>query len=67
MANPRDVQALTFDCYGTLIDWETGLRAYLRQLLDRKGAGGVDFERFCGPRCGTPCPSPHGTPSPATA
>lgn len=26
--------ALTFDCYGTLIDWETGLLAALRAVLD---------------------------------
>ncbi len=28
-----DFQALTFDCYGTLIDWETGLLAALRGLM----------------------------------
>lgn len=27
-------KALSFDCYGTLIDWETGLRADLAPLLD---------------------------------
>jgi 2-haloacid dehalogenase len=43
---PGKVQALTFDCYGTLIDWDTGIRAYLRGLLDAKGAGDVDLERF---------------------
>src|SRR5215217_2897715 len=26
-------QVLTFDCYGTLIDWETGLTAALQPLL----------------------------------
>src|SRR5215472_18939647 len=26
-------EALTFDCYGTLIDWESGLLAALRPLL----------------------------------
>ncbi|HEX5828907.1 MAG TPA: haloacid dehalogenase type II [Candidatus Limnocylindrales bacterium] len=31
--------ALTFDCYGTLIDWETGLLAAMRRVL---GAHGVD-------------------------
>ena len=30
--------ALTFDCYGTLIDWETGLSAALRAILDPRGA-----------------------------
>jgi 2-haloacid dehalogenase len=28
-----DFKALTFDCYGTLIDWETGLLAALRGLI----------------------------------
>jgi 2-haloacid dehalogenase len=27
-------EALTFDCYGTLIDWETGILAGLRSVLD---------------------------------
>ena len=30
-----DFQALTFDCYGTLIDWETGLLAALSPLAAR--------------------------------
>ena len=32
-----DFRALTFDCYGTLIDWETGLFAALQPLLTRAG------------------------------
>ncbi|MEM8996587.1 MAG: haloacid dehalogenase, partial [Acidobacteriota bacterium] len=28
-----DFTTLTFDCYGTLIDWETGLEAALRETL----------------------------------
>jgi 2-haloacid dehalogenase len=32
-------EALTFDCYGTLIDWEAGILAALRWVL---GAHGVD-------------------------
>ena len=35
-----DYDVLTFDCYGTLIDWETGLLAALREALP--GAGSVD-------------------------
>ncbi|HJS83870.1 MAG TPA: haloacid dehalogenase type II [Acetobacteraceae bacterium] len=31
----QDFAALSFDCYGTLIDWETGLWASLQPLLDR--------------------------------
>lgn len=30
-------KALTFDCYGTLIDWETGILTALRPLTDRLG------------------------------
>ena len=26
--------ALTFDCYGTLIDWETGILTALRPVLE---------------------------------
>ena len=29
-------EALTFDCYGTLIDWEAGILASLRVVLDRR-------------------------------
>jgi 2-haloacid dehalogenase len=35
-------EVLTFDCYGTLIDWETGLLEALRRALP--GASGVDDE-----------------------
>lgn len=30
-----DVEAITFDCYGTLIDWETGVRQALQAMLAR--------------------------------
>ncbi|MCS6774961.1 MAG: haloacid dehalogenase type II [Chloroherpetonaceae bacterium] len=33
----QDVRALTFDCYGTLIDWESGICRALRPILDRHG------------------------------
>jgi 2-haloalkanoic acid dehalogenase type II len=33
---PLDVDVVTFDCYGTLIDWERGLRQYLTRLLIQK-------------------------------
>ncbi len=32
-----DFKLLSFDCYGTLIDWETGLRAALAPLMARAG------------------------------
>ena len=37
-----DVDALSFDCYGTLIDWEDGIDAALGRLLR---AHGVDLAR----------------------
>ena len=33
-----DFSALTFDCYGTLIDWETGIFTALQPLLTRVGS-----------------------------
>ena len=35
--NLRDFRVLTFDCYGTLIDWETGILAVLRPWAARAG------------------------------
>lgn len=35
---------LSFDCYGTLIDWESGLLDYLRPLLQQKGCAIGDAE-----------------------
>jgi 2-haloacid dehalogenase len=32
-----DFKVLTFDCYGTLIDWESGIAEALRPLLARSG------------------------------
>lgn len=34
------VQLITFDCYGTLIDWESGIRDALRRQLE---AGGLSW------------------------
>ena len=34
--------AITFDCYGTLIDWEAGLMGYLKPLLESHDAHSVD-------------------------
>ena len=36
--------ALTFDCYGTLIDWETGILAGLRAMLAAHGVDASDDE-----------------------
>lgn len=37
-------QALSFDCYGTLIDWEAGIVSALRRWANRAGATGSDAE-----------------------
>jgi len=34
---PKDVQFVTFDCYGTLIDWETGVCEAFQKEADRDG------------------------------
>ncbi|MCI0582972.1 MAG: haloacid dehalogenase type II [Chloroflexi bacterium] len=36
--------ALTFDCYGTLIDWEAGILAGIRAVLDPRGVRPSDDE-----------------------
>jgi 2-haloacid dehalogenase len=35
-------EAITFDCYGTLIDWETGMLGVLRPLLAKHGIHASD-------------------------
>jgi len=43
------IEVLTFDCYGTLIDWETGILAGLRAVLDLRGVAADDedlLERY---------------------
>jgi 2-haloacid dehalogenase/putative hydrolase of the HAD superfamily len=34
---PKDIQFVTFDCYGTLIDWETGVYEAFQKEADREG------------------------------
>ena len=43
-SDPARITTLTFDCYGTLIDWETGALNALRALLARHGAVPSDDE-----------------------
>lgn len=33
MIDPSTIEAITFDCYGTLIDWEAGVREYVTPML----------------------------------
>ena len=42
MADVTNFNTLTFDCYGTLIDWERGIHAELRPWLDRHGRRDLD-------------------------
>jgi len=37
---------ITFDCYGTLIDWMGGVRSYLSGLLKHHGRKDVDLDQF---------------------
>jgi 2-haloacid dehalogenase len=39
------ISLVTFDCYGTLIDWESGVLDYLGGVLEHKGSP-VDLETF---------------------
>ena len=34
-------EVLTFDCYGTLIDWESAIRRFFAESMDSKGLGYV--------------------------
>lgn len=38
MPDLSQIEALTFDCYGTLVDWETGILAAVKDVLSRHGA-----------------------------
>jgi 2-haloacid dehalogenase len=42
--NLADFEALSFDCYGTLIDWETGIVAVMRPWADAHGCALSDEE-----------------------
>jgi 2-haloalkanoic acid dehalogenase type II len=46
--NLGDFNALSFDCYGTLIDWEGGIAAVLRPWADRNGLAMSDEELLTG-------------------
>jgi len=44
MLDFRSFEILTFDCYGTLIDWETGILSVLRRILSVHGIKCNDAE-----------------------
>ncbi len=44
MLDFRKYRALTFDCYGTLIDWESGIASALRPVVRVHGVDVSDAE-----------------------
>ncbi len=44
MPNLSQFEYVSFDCYGTLIDWESGILGYLRPLVGAKGCKVSDGE-----------------------
>jgi len=40
----KQFEWISFDCYGTLIDWETGILGYLRPLMRAKGCDADDSQ-----------------------
>ena len=44
--DPSTIAAVTFDCYGTLIDWEAGVRAYVAPILARSSQRDVTPEQW---------------------
>ena len=44
MLDLQQFEVLTFDCYGTLIDWEAGILAAIRPTLDAHGVAVTDEE-----------------------
>lgn len=60
MNKSREISVLTFDCYGTLIDWETGIREVFDRLAARHDPScdvdrllarweAIQFEQIAGP------------------
>ena len=44
--NFEQFEALTFDCYGTLIDWESGILDGVRMILEAHGMDEWDDNRI---------------------
>ena len=45
MRRLTDYSALTFDCYGTLIDWESGIWAALQPLVSANSPSGLSRDQ----------------------
>ena len=57
MPRLTDYRVLTFDCYGTLIDWECGIWDALQPLIMRNGGAGNHVSRGAGLRAFAQCES----------
>ena len=57
MPRLTDYRVLTFDCYGTLIDWECGIWDALQPLIMRNRRAGDDVDRAAGLRAFAQCES----------
>ncbi len=57
MPRLTDYRVLTFDCYGTLIDWECGIWDALQPLIMRNGGSGGRVTRDVGLRAFAQCES----------
>ena len=44
--DPSTIAAITFDCYGTLIDWEAGVRDYVAPILARSSQRDVTPDQW---------------------
>lgn len=40
------IRAITFDCYGTLVDWEAGIKAWAAKIIARRNYEGLTPEDF---------------------
>jgi 2-haloalkanoic acid dehalogenase type II len=46
LARPPDFDVITFDCYGTLVDWETGIHDAFKQSLKNLGLTKLEESRL---------------------
>ncbi len=46
MLDPSTISALTFECYGTLIDWRAGIAAYIAPILAQSSQRDVTPEQW---------------------
>ncbi|MBF4693941.1 haloacid dehalogenase type II [Fusibacter ferrireducens] len=44
MQIPKVPKAITFDCYGTLVDWEGEIQKFFKGILDNHGVKNVDYK-----------------------